>query len=146
MSERCLECGAVLSAGNTCQMIFEECLHLEYTNAAYGQVHFLTVACFMIQHRRYSDEAFIWIASMLRAYLDGQFTAQQLRHRAAGGMSNADRAWKVLRQADARPLPKVAWSLTMADVAQHMQDPERYCEAVKRWAQTTLQQMPALLP
>lgn len=138
MSDRCAECGAVLAERSSCQTIFEEFLSLEYTNPAYGQVHFLTVACFMIQHGRYSDAALTWIQSMLRAALDEQLTAQ--------GMDDATRSWKVTRQADARPLPHVAWSTTIADVAQRMQDPEKYCDQVKQWAQATLQQMAALLP
>jgi hypothetical protein len=82
--------------------------------------------------------------SMLRDALDEQLTAQQLRQRAAQGMDDATRSWKVTRQADARPLPYVAWSTTIADVAQCMQDPETYCQQVKQWAQATLQQMTAL--
>ncbi len=145
MSERCPECGAVLSEENTCQMIFEECLGLEYTNPAYGQVHFFTVACFMIQHGRYSDEALTGMQSLLQASLDEQLPTQQLRERAAKGMSDATRSWKVTRQANAPSLPKVTWSMTIADVARSMQDPEKYCEQVKQWARATLQQMSVLL-
>lgn len=145
MSERCAECGAVLSEGSRCQTIFDEFLILEYTNPAYGQVHFLTVACFMIQHGRYSDEALTWMQSMLQGYLDEQLTAQQLRQRAARGTNNTLRTWKVTRQADARPLPTVVWSMMIADVAQSMQNPEKYCEQVKQWAHATLQQMASLL-
>ncbi|HCF87147.1 MAG TPA: hypothetical protein DEV72_18330 [Ktedonobacter sp.] len=145
MAERCAECGAVLSEGSTCQTIFEEFLSLEYTDPAYGQVHFFTVACFMIQHGRYSDEALTGMLPLLRASLDEQLPAQQLRERAARGMNEATRTWKVTRQAGASPLPKIAWTLTIADVAQSMQDPEKYCEHVKQWARVTLQQMPALL-
>jgi hypothetical protein len=145
MSEHCAECGAVLSEGSTCQTIFEECLSLEYTNPAYGQVHFYTVACFMIQHGRYSDEALTGMQSLLRASLDEQLPAQQLRQRAAKAISDATRPWKVTRQVDVPPLPKVAWSLTIADVAQSMQNPEQYCEHVKQWASATVQQMPSLL-
>ena len=145
MSVLCPECGAVLSEGSTCQTIFEELLSLEYTNSAYGQVHFFTVACFMIQHRRYSDEALAGMQSLLRAYLDEELTAQQLRERARRGMNTATRTWKVRRQTDAPPQPKVAWRLSIADVAQSIQDPQKYGEHVKQWARATLQQMPALL-
>jgi hypothetical protein len=141
MSEQCAECGAVLPSGSTCQTIFDEFLSLEYTNPAYGQVHFLTVACFMIQHGRYSDEGLVWIQSTLRTYLEQQLTDQQLRQLAAKGTDGATRTWKVTRQPDAPPLPKVAWSMTITDVAQHMQDAESYCEQVRQWARTTLQQM-----
>jgi len=145
MAERCVDCGAVLPEGSTCQTILEEILSLEYTNPVYGQVHFFTVACFMIQHGRYGDEALDGIQSLLRASLDEQLPAQQLRERAAKGMSYATRRWKVTREADEPPLPKVAWSVRIADVARSMQVPQKYCEHVKQWAHATLQQMPALL-
>jgi hypothetical protein len=144
MPEHCAECGAVLFEGSTCQTIFDEFLSLEYTNSAYGQVHFFTVACFMIQHGRYSDEALRWMQPMLRASLDEQLTAQQLRKRAANGINDTPRTWKVTRRADAPPLPKVAWSVTITDVAQSMQDPEKYCAHVKQWAHATWQQMASL--
>jgi hypothetical protein len=140
-SEQCAACGAVLPAGSTCQTIFDEFLSLEYTNPAYGQVHFLTVACFMIQHGCYSDEGLRWIQSTLRTYLEHQLTGQQLRQLAAKGTDGATRTWKVTRQPDEPPLPKVAWSMTITDVAHYMQDAESYCEQVKQWARTTLQQM-----
>ena len=60
-------------------------------------------------------------------------------------MSDATRSWQITRLTDAPPLPQVAWSLTIADVAQSMQNPEEYCELVKQWARVTLQQMPSLL-
>ena len=141
MPEHCAECGAVLPEGETCQALFDECMCFEYTNEAYGQVHFLTVACFMIQHGRYSDEALAWIQPMLRVYLDEQITAQQIRQRAAKGVNRATRQWKVIRPADAPLLPKVVWAMTIVDVAQHMQSSEQYCEQVKQWARTILQQM-----
>jgi len=140
MSERCSECGALLPEGSTCQSIFDEFLSLEFTNSEYGKVHYLTVTCFMLQHGRYSDEAFIWARSTLRAYLDEQLTAQQIRQRAANKTDNAIRTWKVSRPADAPPLPKVAWSMTIADVASSMQSPERYCAQIEKWAQATLPQ------
>jgi hypothetical protein len=61
-------------------------------------------------------------------------------------MNGATRPHKVTRQAGAPPLPKVNWSLTIADVVRSMQDPEQYCQQVKQWARATLQQMPFLFP
>lgn len=57
----CPECGATWLEDSTCQSVFDEFLVLEYSDPAYGEVHFLTVVCFMIQHGRYSDEALVWI-------------------------------------------------------------------------------------
>jgi hypothetical protein len=60
MPARCAECGAVLPEGETCQTIFESFMALEFSDLAYGEVHFLTVACYMIQHGRYGDEVLAW--------------------------------------------------------------------------------------
>ncbi len=141
MPECCPECGAVLPAGSTCQTIFDELQMLEFSDPAYFRVHFLSVACFMIQHGRYSDEALAWIQEKIHIYLDRQLTNQQLRQLIANETSNATHLWKVTRQPDAPPLPKVAWTMTIIDVAQNMRDAESYCEQVKQWAYTTLQQM-----
>jgi len=141
MSERCAECGAILPEGHTCQTIFNECLILEYANPEYGQVHFLTVSCFMIQHGRYSDEALAWIRGKLQIYLEQQLTNEQLRRLVAIGMSNSTHTWKILRQPDADPLPEIAWSMTIADLVPAMQDATTYCEKIKQWANITLNEM-----
>ena len=139
MPELCAECGAILSEGSACQTILDEILSLEYINPAYGQVHFLTVACFMIQHKRYSDEALTWVQEKLQIYLDRQLTGQQLRRLIANETGGGTRTWKILRQADAAPLPQIAWSMTIVDIAQSIQDSEVYCAQVKQWARTILQ-------
>jgi len=105
----------------------------------------LTVACFMIQHRRYSDEALIWIEQKLHDYFERGFPVDQIRHRAEIETDQARRAWKVIRQADAPPLPEIAWSMTIVDVAANYQDAQSYCELVERWARTTLHEMKPLL-
>src|SRR5512138_3523416 len=82
MPNRCPECGALLADGSSCQALFESLLALEFTDPGYGQVHMLTVACFMIQHGRYSDEALTWIEKNLRAFLEEGQPAQQIRRQA----------------------------------------------------------------
>jgi hypothetical protein len=141
MSETCALCGAVLPEGSTCQTIFDEFLALEFADPAYGQVHFLTVACFMIQHGGYSDEGYAWIKSTLRDYFDNNLTGPQLLRLAAEGTDNSVRNWKVKRQSDEPPLPKIAWSMTVADVARNMHDAESYCEQMRQWGRATLQDM-----
>jgi hypothetical protein len=145
MSTICSVCGAVLPSGSTCQSTFDEVLNLEFTDPAYGQVHYLTVTCFMLQHERYSDEALIWTQATLKAYFDEELTGSQIRQRAARTANRANRTWKVTRRADAPPLPKVAWSMTIADVVQSTHDPEKYCEQIRCWARATLTQMEALI-
>lgn len=146
MSKRCAECGAVLDTERSCQAIFEEFLALEYTNPAYGKVHFLTVACFMLQHRRYSDQALSGMYDLLRAYFEEHLTDQQLRQRTASNLGQVSRSWKITRRASDPPLPFVPWSMTIADVARSMQHPDEYCERITAWARVTLQEMPGLMP
>jgi hypothetical protein len=78
----------------------------------------------------------------MRVHLDEQVTDQQLLYQLTTGMkSDTRRTWKFVRPVDALPLPKVAWRMTIADVAQHMHGVESYSEQVKQWARCTLEQM-----
>ena len=56
MTKICPLCGAKWKNSLTCQEMFDEFLALEFSDAAYGKVHLLTVTCFMTQHQRYSDQ------------------------------------------------------------------------------------------
>jgi hypothetical protein len=143
MVDRCPECGAVLSEDTSCQEIFDSFLVLEFSNPEYGQVHMLTVACFMIQHGRYSDEALIWIEQTLRAALEDGVPPERTRQRAASDVGQGKRTWKVTRQPGARLLPKIAWSMTIADVAARYEDAGSYCDLVRQWARSTLSEMKA---
>jgi len=145
MPNTCPECGAILNGGSTCQTIFEALLVLEFTDSGYGEVHMLTVACFMIQHGRYSDEALVWIEQKLRDNLGG-VPASTIRRQAGKETGQHTRTWKVTRRPGARRLPTVAWSMTIADVAANYQDAKSYCQLVKQWAQVTLHEMEPLLP
>jgi hypothetical protein len=146
MAGRCPECGASLGPETSCQAIFEAFLALEFTLADYGRVHMLTVACFMIQHGHYSDAALVGIAGSLRAVLQEGVSAGELRSRAAPVVRSDRREWKITRRPGDRLLPRVAWSLTIADVAERDADPDSYCEWVERWARSTLAEMGPLLP
>jgi hypothetical protein len=147
MSDHCPECGAHYTNESTCQAVFDTFLVLEFTEAAFGSVHFLTVACFMIQHGRYSDEGLKWIERQLRAHLEEQVPVEEIRRRAQREADQASRRWKVNRQPDEPPPPQVAWSMTIADVAagyldEHGQpDAGRYCQLIRQWARTTLNEM-----
>lgn len=134
----CAKCGAVLPGGKTCESIFGEFMALEFTDPGYGRVHFLTVACYMVQHGGYSDEAYVWMQSALRNYLEDGHTSELIRQHAAQGPG---RTKGIRRPADARPLPKVDWSMTISDVAAQMHDAESYCKLIEQWGRTTLKEM-----
>jgi len=76
--------------------------------------------------------------------LEEGVSPDQIRRQAIAGTGQAKRTWKVSRQPGAPPLPKLAWSLTIADVAAggrdgSFPDAARYRELVTRWARVTLQ-------
>lgn len=145
MPDTCPECGARLCAHETCQSIFDSFLALEFSDPAYGEVHFLTVACYMIQHNRYSDEALLWIRPQLHAFLAEGVNPAEIRRRAAVETGNGQRDWKVVRSPQARLLPKVLWQITIVDVAVHAGDAVSYCDWVRLWGASTLKQMDALI-
>jgi len=129
----------------SCQSIFESLLVLEFSHPEYGQVHFLTVACYMIQHDQYSDESLMWMAQKLEDYLGGKISPTQLRRLAAKKTDPSRRTWKVTRQPGSRELPKISWSMTISDVAANYHDARSYQERVRQWAHTTLSEMQPLL-
>jgi hypothetical protein len=142
----CPECGARLEAGQTCQALFDEFLTWEFEDPAYGQVHFLTVAVFMIQHGRYSDEGQRWIVAQLRAHLEGGVPVTDIRRRAQPAVNQAKRTWKVTRSPGESPAKKITWDRTIADVARAHEatlEAADYCAAVREWARATLRQWEA---
>jgi len=104
----------------------------------------LSVACFMIQHGRYSDEALVWIEQKLRAYLQEGVPPEMIRRQTSFQASQSVRNWKVTRQPGTKPLPKIKWSMTIADIASQYQDASSYRDLVTQWAHTTLREMSPL--
>ncbi|PYI55535.1 DUF5946 family protein [Paenibacillus flagellatus] len=142
MSDTCAKCGADLPEEKTCESIFGELMALEFTDPGYGKVHFLTVACYMVQHEGYSDEMYVWMQSALRNYLEEGYTTEMIRQDASQGPGSSK---GIRRQADAPPLPKVDWTMTIVDVAEQMHDAESYCRLIEQWGRTTLKEMGPLL-
>lgn len=150
MPAPCACCGATPVNGMDCQALHEYLTGYDFTpaNAVPHAIHFLQVTCFMVQHERYSDEALGWAQTMLRAHLDAGMSTRDLRRFVNSRLQGSDsstRTWRFNRARDARPLPKIAWEITIADVVQRMSDEAPYAELVTQWAHATLQEMAALL-
>jgi hypothetical protein len=143
----CAECGAEWPDGQTCQSLYDEFLVWEFQEPGYGAVHFLTVATFMTQHGRYTDEAQAWIKQKLHENLDEGASVEWIRRAANQETSQAKRTWKVVRPAGAPPAPRVAWEMTIVDVARRHDasglEAAAYRAAVMDWARTTLRQLEA---
>jgi hypothetical protein len=137
----CPECGGTYKDNRTCQQIFDEFLALEFTEPSFYEVHFLTVACFMIQHRRYSDRALVWIDSKLRDYLDKGLSSDKIRAHTNWESSQENHKWKILRGPHDRKLPEIAWSKRISDVAYPENEPAAYCREITDWARSTREEM-----
>ena len=145
MEKFCPICGAFYQEDLTCQSVFDQFLALEFSNPAYGAVHFLTVSCYMIQHGRYSDIALIWIEKQLRDYFETGISADQIRLQAGKEASQEIRDWKVNRQPGEPEQAKIAWTVTILDVALEYQDAESYIKQIEKWARATLDEMQPLI-
>lgn len=141
MATICPECGDALKDASSCQEIFDSFLAMEFSDPTYGKVHMLTVACFMIQHGRYSDASLVWIEQQLREHLENDKPIEQIRQDAARSASQASRKEKILRYPGAPNLPAIHWSMRIGTVASHYHDAESYCQLVQQWARATLAEM-----
>src|SRR5262245_9486442 len=79
----CPECGAALAEGITCRQHFEALLFLEYEiqETLAPEIHQLMVACYMLQHNQYSDEARPMAVKMIEDVLERGVTAAETRRR-----------------------------------------------------------------
>ena len=141
MIVNCSMCGALREDDLNCQNIFDEFLALEFSNPAYGKVHMLTVSCFMIQHQRYSDPALLWMQQTLRNVLENGVDPSEIRLQMSSEVDQGKRDWKIERQPGERELPPINWSITIADVCQHKDNPTDYCTWVEKWARKTFEEM-----
>ena len=146
MPYQCPDCGATHSDETSCQTFFNSLLVLENTLPDYGVVHPFTVGCYFIQHGLYSQEALIWIEHILsdsiKYGLPSRYMLQNMRQATSG----LHRSWKMMHKAGAPRQAKIAWSMTIADVATNYHDADSYCELVRLWAHTTYNEMKPLLP
>lgn len=140
-NSRCPLCDGHYLTGSTCEDVFESLLALEFSNSEYGAVHFLTVACMMIQHKAYSDAGMDWIYTQLSQYLVGDQTISQIREQNRNIVDSGQRKWKVIRDFEEKELSKITWSRTIQDVAMSYEDASDYRELVNDWAKTVVQEM-----
>ncbi len=138
---KCPECGADWTVGYTCQDVFDEFLVLEFTDFGYGKVHFLTVACYMVQHGRYSDDGLRWIRGKLREHLEEGKPVYEIRDDASGEADQSKRDWKVTRGKNEPPLSKIDWEMTIVDIPGSYANAEEYCQRIEQWGRVTLHQM-----
>jgi len=130
----CPECGA---PERQCEARFHEFLALEYADSAYGAVHHLTVAAYMVQHSsNLSEDGWRFERELLRRFLDEGISPSRLRRELASHVDSGRRTFKI-KSSDERPLfDRPAWQKTIMDV-RHV-EPQVYCLDVAAWARAVL--------
>ena len=133
----CPQCGAHWPEEEGCQARFDQCMALEFeTPAAFGAVHHLSVACYMLQHNLYARPVWLEARRMLAQFVQGEITPAEYRKRQRGKFDQSRRAWRVTRGEKLAAFGMIVWSRTIADVC--LTDAEQYCEDVRLWAESVL--------
>ena len=138
MPYTCAQCGAVYLTDETCQERLEACLALEYENpAAYGAVHLLTVACYMLQHNLYSRPGWLEARQMVAQAIRLGISPAQIRKAYQRSLHSGQRNWSVTQGEKLAEFDAIRWSCTIADV--QLESPERYIATVEQWAMAALE-------
>ena len=138
MPYACAQCGAIYPSGETCQERFEACLALEYENpAAYGAVHMLTVASYMLQHNLYSRQGWLEAHQIVAQTLHSEITPAEIRNKYQRELDSGRRTWSVTKGEKLKDFAAIHWSCTIADI--QLDNPEQYIDSVKQWAMAVLE-------
>ena len=128
---RCRECGSPQIDGMTCWEQLGAILAWEAHDHELLAEHFLTVACYNLQHpAQFTDAALAGLRGAFIERLDDNLPVAEIRRRA--GRANAG-SRRVLRpEAERRPVLR-RWGTTIADV--YLPDqPEGAAARVRAWA------------
>jgi hypothetical protein len=132
----CPECDAPDSA---CEARFNECLALEFSNAAYGAVHHLTVTAYMLQHSsKLTREGWLHERMLLREFLVDNRPPAFIRQQDKDLVDSGKRAFKIKSTDGVPVISKTIWTKTILDV--RMETTEDYCEDVTAWARSVLEE------
>lgn len=130
-STTCPECGAPRRDGMTCWEQLGGVLAWEAQDPELAAEHFLTVACYNLQHpAQFVDEALDGLRVGLLDYLEHGIPVAEIRRRAGKTFAGSKRVLKpeAERQPHLRP-----WRITIADVYLPLQ-PAGAAARVRAWA------------
>lgn len=136
----CPECGA---PDALCQQRFDECLALEFTDSAYGAVHHLTVATYMVQHSsKLTREGWLHEREQLKEFLIANKPPAFIRKQNKDLVDSGKRTFKI-KSTNGKPvISKKDWAKTILDV--HVENAEQYCQDVTSWAKSVLDEVEGL--
>jgi hypothetical protein len=130
-SEPCAECGAPPVDGHGCWEQLGLLLAWEWDDPDLQAEHFLTVACYNLQHpAQFTDAALAGLRAAFIARLDDGLAVQEIRRRMGRGFEGPTRVLKP--PGDRRPVRR-AWPMTIAD-AYLPEQPAAAADRVRAWA------------
>jgi hypothetical protein len=142
---KCPECGALPDAGEACDERFHACLVLDFSDPAYGAVHHLVVATYMLQHpSRLTAEGWLATRTLLQAFLQEGRTPAAVRREDRRLLDSGARSIKLKNRAAAPVVRARFWPATLADVRR--ESGEAYCASVTQWATAALAAALAMAP
>jgi hypothetical protein len=134
--ENCPECGA-----RQCQACFDEFLAREFSDPAYGAVHHLTVAAYMLQHSSHlTKEGWLYERALLREFLIERKSPALIRKEKRDVVDSSKRKFKIKSKTGLPVISKTKWTKTICDV--RAENAEIYCADVTAWAKSVLDDMP----
>jgi hypothetical protein len=131
----CPECGA---PDNLCQTRFDEFLVLEFTDPAYGAVHNLTVATYMLQHSsKMTREGWLYERDLLRDFIIEKKSPEMIRKQIKDNVDSGKRTFKFKSRDGRQIIEKSTWTKTILDV--RTENADVYCEDIREWARSALE-------
>jgi len=144
MLQKCPQCGAEFPDDEQCHQRFDQCMAMEYENPnTFGAVHHLTVACYMLQHNRYSPDAWIEARKMVAQFLQEGITPAEMIRQNRSRLNSIHRRWSITKGAKLPEFNTIVWTRTMANI--RFDNPKVYCADVKLWATSVLTDTELLL-
>ncbi len=131
----CFECGAPDKA---CEARFHEFLVKEFDNSAFGTVHHLTVASYMLQHSSNLTRAgWLHMRQLLREFLVEEKSPTTIRKQNKDLLVSGKRNYRI-KSRDGSPViqREITWTKTILDV--RLDNAKVYCEDVTAWAKSVL--------
>jgi Family of unknown function (DUF5946) len=140
--QTCPECGSELHNDETCQDYFYQMLFWEAENPNYGVVHHLMVLCYHLQHPSlYSPEGLRQAITLLSDFLERGLTPEQVRKRSRNTVNSSTRIWKITGTPSSHGAYEhpIAWTMTAVYVIEDGK--VNYCDSVRTWARSVLEDL-----
>ena len=122
---------------------FDDFLALEFTDAGYGAVHYLTVTAYMVQHSsKLTKEGWLFERNLLKEFLIDNKPPAFIRKQNKDIVDSGKRKFKIKSRDGLPVINKSTWTKTILDV--RTENAEVYCVDVSAWARSALAEAEAI--